>query len=172
MDDPQLNQQNERQLVSKGRFFEIVELTKEDSDRARTIPADGCPRRYCWWWWSLSFDWDTSAKDGCTVVNSMEPPPKYRGVPCCRSDRSSKIDHYEPRLPHIQEDGIDAARWLKYRFERDPEGLAHLKAILHSSDAESLRGFAIALLQMPATTAHDVWRSALLKWIDERLASC
>jgi hypothetical protein len=163
--------QDEEETVSKGRLFEVVEITDDDLRRAKEIPSDACPRRYCWWWASLSFDWNVPVKDGCTVVESDDLPPKYRHIPCCRSERSSPIDHFEPRVPHILEDGIDASRWLKRRFQENKEGLLHLKRILDSPDADSLRNFGIVILALPDDESTD-WKNRLRKWVSEQLAVC
>jgi hypothetical protein len=163
--------QQQHESVGEGRLFEVVDVTEDDLHKAGNLPADACPRRYCWWWASLSFDWNAAVKEGCTVVESTEVPPKYRHVPCCRSDRSSDVDHFEPRLPHILDDGIDASRWLKFRFERDREGLLNLKRILEGSEANSLRNLAIALLALSPTPTTD-WKSALMKWIEDMLVGC
>lgn len=36
--------------------------------RAR-LTREECPRRYCWYWHSLSFDWDLKPEDGCGVAD-------------------------------------------------------------------------------------------------------
>ena len=94
-----------------------IMLAHEPSDhdivKARNIPRTSCPRRYCWWWRSLSFDWDIDAADGCTFLVS-EKPRGIRGAayPCSRVDRTSHFDHFEPREPHILEDGFNCRHWL------------------------------------------------------------
>ena len=81
--------------------------TEEDIERARLLTDSSCPRRYCWWWRTLSFDWDTDVTQGCTFGSSEKPPdwPKSEQA-CCRLDVTSSADHFEPRDPHMIEDGI------------------------------------------------------------------
>jgi hypothetical protein len=65
------------------------------------------PRRYCWWWQSLAFDWDTPIAAGCRLRESAKPPEfRLPEVPCCRLDPASGVDQYEPREPHLEEDGF------------------------------------------------------------------
>jgi hypothetical protein len=170
MDDSMREIQGKDWLVNIGRLFKVVKPTENDLRLAAEIPADACPRRYCWWWTSLGFEWELAPIEGCTFLKTRRPSHwKFANVPCCRSDPSSHVDHFEPRGPHIEEDRIDASRWLKYRFENDKEGLLHLKQILESEDAESLRYLALALLHLPPTTPFGDWRNAMLEWIGERL---
>jgi len=106
--------------VGPGRLLEVIEITPDDLSRAASIPADACPRRYCWWWVSLSFDWQLTASEGCTFLKVKKLPGwQYADLPCCRSDAASPIDHFEPRDPQIEVDGVDASQWLKYRAEQD-----------------------------------------------------
>jgi hypothetical protein len=99
--------------ASRGRLFEVASPSSEDLTRARELPLlTACPRRYCWWWQSLAFDWDTTVAEGCRFLST----PKLVGwqwadVPCLRSVPGSEIDHYEPREPHLEADGFD-----RYRF--------------------------------------------------------
>lgn len=84
----------------------------EELAQARNLPPDCCPRRYCWWWRSLLFEWDTSVADGCRFLSVSKPDGwKNTDIPCCRSDSSSSIDHYEPREPHLIDDGFDPEHW-------------------------------------------------------------
>src|SRR6266487_3827108 len=97
---------------TKGRLFIVTTPSADDLVRAANIPVDQCPRRYCWWRRSLSFDWEVTLSQGCTFLTS----PKPRGmanadVPCCRCDSSSTVDQYEPREPHLLEDGFPVPQW-------------------------------------------------------------
>lgn len=94
------------------RLLESVTPTEQDLLRARALPLTACPRRYCWWWQSLGFDWDTPVADGCRLRESPKPAGfRFADVPCCRLDPASAVDHYEPREPHLEEDGFH-----RYRF--------------------------------------------------------
>lgn len=106
---------------TEGRFFQELCVTESDLEKARGIPANGCPRRYCWWWISLSFEWDLTASEGCTLLKSPKPASfRYGDIPCCRSDSSSSVDHFEAREPHLEKDGIDPSRWIAFRAEKNP----------------------------------------------------
>jgi hypothetical protein len=101
------------------RIFESYEASPEDKAKAAALPSDACPRRYCWWWKSLSFEWDASVTEGCQFRSgisewSAEDREKWPGSEhrCCRLDPDSPIDHYEPREPHLIEDGFEEGRFL------------------------------------------------------------
>jgi hypothetical protein len=105
-----------------GRILEIVSVTNEDMARALMIPSEGCPRRYCWWWRSLSFEWEITPSEGCTWLHAEKPAHwRFTDTPCCRADPSSLIDHFEPRGPHIESDGIDASAWMSAREDNHKE---------------------------------------------------
>ena len=85
----------------------------EDIERAKGIGHTECPRRYCWWWRSLSFEWNLPVKNGCTFLEVRKPPDWPNGdLPCRRCNSSSVADHYEPREPHLMEDGFEETDWL------------------------------------------------------------
>ena len=95
-----------------GRYFLSVTPSPEDIARASQLPLSTCPRRYCWWWRSLAFEWDVPVVEGCTYFDSPKPSHWLdTDKPCCRCDSNSVIDHYEPREPHLEQDGFD-----RYRF--------------------------------------------------------
>jgi hypothetical protein len=88
----------------------------EDIARASRLSPVECPRRYCWWWRSLSFEWDIPVSQGCTFMferdrGKVSADHPGRDFPCCRCDKSSSVDHFEPRDPHLAEDGFNAKRW-------------------------------------------------------------
>lgn len=94
------------------RVFTPVRPPQADIERAKALPAGSCPRRYCWWWHSLGFDWDTPVEKGCTFLSSEKPPDWPNAeCPCKRAEPASTIDHFEPREPHLIEDGL-APVWL------------------------------------------------------------
>lgn len=120
-----MNQEHRRlpnQLASGGRIFQQVQISPEDLERCNSIAADECPRRYCWWWISLSFEWSMRPAEGCTWLACEKPEHwRFKETPCCRCDQESTIDQFEPRGPHIEEDGIDASRWLEARRKNHEE---------------------------------------------------
>lgn len=94
------------------RLFDVVIPTPDDLVRARELPLSACPRRYCRWWQSLAFDWGTPVAAGCRFRESAKPPGHPApDTPCCRLDPASGEDQYEPREPHLEEDGFDARRF-------------------------------------------------------------
>ena len=98
--------------MSHGRYFESSTPSPEELDRARKLPLSACPRRYCWWWKTLSFDWDIAVADGCEWL--ARPKPSHwadTNLPCCRSEEWSEADHYEPREPHLEADGFSPNRF-------------------------------------------------------------
>jgi hypothetical protein len=111
--------ESQRSARSKVR---VALPTAADIERAKSLPADACPRRYCFWWGPMLFEWDLSPQDGCTFLHRGKPPGwLLPNTPCCRSDSSSPIDHYEINDPAIESDGIDASRWEEAcERSRDP----------------------------------------------------
>jgi hypothetical protein len=99
------------------RIFESTPpSTPEDVARASNLRPDECPRRYCWWWRSLSFEWDISLSEGCVYdarkhPRFLDPSWTDRDAPCCRRDPTSSVDRFESRDPHLEEDGFNAKRW-------------------------------------------------------------
>lgn len=90
---------------------------KSEIKEARSkLRRSDCPRRYCWYWHSSSYDFDMDIYDGCEVserFGSDYPnkrdldldPPKTRE--CCRaSGNNQHPDYYDPREPHLMEDGF------------------------------------------------------------------
>jgi len=93
--------------VSGVRVHSVATISASDIERARALPKNSCPRRYCWWWHTLAFDWEVAPQDGCTFLNSEKPPGwPNETSPCKRCDASSQADHFEPREPHLIEDGM------------------------------------------------------------------
>lgn len=83
----------------------------KDVLRAKALPPLACPRRYCWYWRSLKFEWDISPAEGCTFLSSEKPSKwPHNDKPCVRADPAGK-DHFEPREPHMIEDGL-LPRWF------------------------------------------------------------
>ena len=97
------------------RILPAHKPTSDDIERARGLSARQCPRRYCWWWQSLSFDWETPVKCGCAFPTKTKPDwwPGSES-PCMRAVAESKYDHFEPREPHLIEDGLSPDRWVSH----------------------------------------------------------
>lgn len=93
--------------ADSARVFTPYEPRADDLARVRALPATACPRRYCWWWRSLAFEWDVSAAEGCTFLESEKPPEWLNpDEPCVRACPTAHRDHFEPREPHLIEDGL------------------------------------------------------------------
>ncbi|PCI10103.1 hypothetical protein COB72_04230 [bacterium] len=113
------NHTNERthRLITKGLPLDLLP-TEQDLQRVDTMTPCQCPRRYCWWWRTLSLDWDTSIAQGCAFDQTKHPTfgdpshPPQDIPPCNRLDATSPLDHYEPRDPALLEDGLTPARWI------------------------------------------------------------
>ena len=106
-----------------GRYFRSVTPSPDDLDRARRLPLSACPRRYCWWWRTLSFDWGLSVAAGCDYLARPKPSHwKDIEVPCCRMQAGSGSDHYEPREPHLEADGFERYRFLRPGENSDSDG--------------------------------------------------
>jgi hypothetical protein len=94
------------------KAFDIITPSPDDLARAADLPLTDCPRGYCWWWQSLGFDWDTPIGDGCTFMSSRKLPKwPSPDTPCCRAVTGSGADQYEPRNPHLLDDGFDDRRF-------------------------------------------------------------
>lgn len=93
---------NERSTLAKSQ------RSDEDLERAIALPSNSCPRPYCWWWHSVTFDWGIPPAQGCRFLTSKKHPDwKEADVPCCRSDESSTRDHFERRDTVLLVDAID-----------------------------------------------------------------
>ena len=92
--------------------FRVVHPSDDDLARAAEIPLDACPRRYCWWWPSLAFEWEIEPATGCEWLTTKKPTGwKNTDLPCVRSGAEGGVDHYEPREPHLMEDGFETTRF-------------------------------------------------------------
>jgi hypothetical protein len=85
--------------------------SSSDIEQALALPADACPRRYCCNWDSPSFHWERSPTDGCLFLVGDKPGWKYAGIPCCRSDPSSLVDHFQPNELFAKADKVDLTKW-------------------------------------------------------------
>ena len=80
------------------RKFFTPSPAAELSEAHRLLHREDCPRRYCWWWHSLQFDFHLAPSEGRELAERW--PRKYvKGGPiCCRASHGAKHkDHYEPR---------------------------------------------------------------------------
>src|SRR5439155_3963389 len=98
------------------RIHLSVTPSSAELEQARErMSRESCPRRYCWYWHTLAFDWDLSPAEGCEVAERHitrlllgraqgEPVPAWQV--CCRaSGNPQHADYYEPREPHLEADG-------------------------------------------------------------------
>lgn len=71
-----------------------------------------CPRRHCWWWRSLHFEWNIDVSVGCDFdERGVRVEWPNHESPCRRKDPLSAVDHFEPREPHMMEDGFPLDYW-------------------------------------------------------------
>lgn len=87
--------------------------TVDDLRRARELPKTACPRRYCWWWHDVTFDWEMPVAEGCTWLESAYAEDKGDLTPCSRCVSSAETDHYEPREP--ERDGFTEHHFCSHR---------------------------------------------------------
>jgi len=88
--------------------------SERDIAVAREIHADACPRRYCWWWRTLSFTWQLSPAEGCAFLVAEKPKWwKHQETACMRAVTSSTTDHFEAREAQLIEDGFETDYWQR-----------------------------------------------------------
>ncbi len=83
----------------------------DDFVRARAMRVTRCPRRYCWWWHSQTFDWKMPVAEGCTYLESEYAVCQAGFSPCSRCEASSAEDHYEEREHLLEHDGFAEAHF-------------------------------------------------------------
>src|SRR4051794_17315725 len=87
-----------------GRIHLVVTPSPVELEEARTrLARESCPRRYCWYWHTLDFDWDVSPAEGCEVAErhihrlrlerdqGLLVPPWQE---CCRASGNSQHADY------------------------------------------------------------------------------
>jgi hypothetical protein len=107
--------------MSKRTELRLFSAPRAEVEEARQkLTRDQCPRRYCWYWHSLSFDWHMKPDDGCGVAKEHigDALLERKGAEvapwrqCCRaSGNPQQPDYYEPREPHLLADG-----WPQHYF--------------------------------------------------------
>jgi hypothetical protein len=98
--------------VSDVRMHRPYTISKDDLDKVRSFDTSTCPRRYCWWWTSLKFEWNLSAAEGCTFMDAEKPEGwNNADCECRRTGADSNVDQYEPRDAQILEDKVDSSLW-------------------------------------------------------------
>jgi hypothetical protein len=93
----------------------ITPTPAELEEAHERLTRESCPRRYCWYWHTLAFDWNLSPEEGCEVaerhihrliLQQQGEEPVTAWQKCCRaSGNSQHADYYEPREPHLEADG-------------------------------------------------------------------
>src|SRR5436305_1405604 len=59
-----------RAQMGERRALPLFAAPPAEVEEARErLTREQCPRRYCWYWHSLSFDWALKPEDGCGVAN-------------------------------------------------------------------------------------------------------
>jgi hypothetical protein len=119
--------------------LEVIPSPAELGQARERLTRESCPRRYCWYWHTLAFDWGLSPAQGCEVAERHihrlllvrwqgRPIPPWQQ--CCRaSGNSQHPDYYEPREPHLEMDDWPVDFFLvvgkaarRRRFERRRRG--------------------------------------------------
>ena len=117
----------------RGVFLSHHPSNDELREARSRLRRTSCPRRYCWWWASLSFDFELSIDQGCDLAASWpwKIAPDHRPVCCRATGNSGHADYYEPREPHLLEDGfpedyfsVVAKKYRRRKFERRARGEA------------------------------------------------
>lgn len=113
----------------------VIPSQTELETARKKLTRSSCPRRYCWYWHTLSFDWHLSPDQGCEVAERhiyrllLERAQGSTIQPwqqCCRATGNLQHpDYYEPREPHLEADGWSEDYFLlvgkaakKRRYER------------------------------------------------------
>lgn len=113
------NQENEDFRLGL-HYFRRDEITEEDLLKVKEMDGSECPRRYCWWWHSLGFEWELTAEEGCTWAETAQSENwPHKDERCIRCDKSSTVDLFESRGPHIAADGVDPSKWFDYQKEQN-----------------------------------------------------
>ena len=119
------------------RFLPKEGLTAADLTQAAALPADACPRRYCWWWGKLGFRWEAPPAEFCEMPSARPLPGwRFHDRPCRRADPASPVDHYEDQGNIAETDGVDCARWTAAAAEFNERLLAR-SASSGESEAEA-----------------------------------
>jgi hypothetical protein len=96
-------------------YLSVVPSPAELEEARERLTREACPRRYCWYWHTLAFDWDVSPAQGCEVagrhihrllLERRQGKPVAPWQECRRaSGNPQHPDYYEPREPHLEADG-------------------------------------------------------------------
>lgn len=97
-----------------GRIDLSVIPSPAELDEARSwLTRGSCPRRYCWYWHTLAFDWGLTPDEGCEapgrhIVRLLLQREGRLLAPWQQCSRASgnpqHPDYYEPREPHLEDD--------------------------------------------------------------------
>src|SRR5437588_49455 len=120
-------------------YLSVVPSSAELEQARERLFRESSPRRYCWYWHTLAFDWELSPAEGCEVAERHitrlrlgrtqgEPVPLWQQ--CCRATGNPQHpDYYEAREPHLETDGwprdffqIVGKVSRRRRFERRTKG--------------------------------------------------
>src|SRR5262249_19839301 len=96
-------------------YLAVVPTPAQLEEARQRLTREKCPRRYCWYWHTLAFDWEVSPEQGCEVaerhihrlvLERRQGRPVAPWQHCCRaSGNPHHPDYYEPREPHLAADG-------------------------------------------------------------------
>lgn len=110
------NSEDDEEFRVESDYFRLEGITDEDLLKVKEMGRSECPRRYCWWWHTISFDWELKPEHGCTWSESAKSENwPHKDEQCIRCDKSSKVDLFESRGPHIAADGVDPSKWFEHQ---------------------------------------------------------
>jgi hypothetical protein len=103
-------------------FLSVVPSPTELKLARERLTRESCPRRYCWYWHTLAFNWEINPDQGCEVAERhihrlILEQKEGKSLPpwqqCCRATGNPRhADYYEPREPYLKSDG-----WPKDFFQ-------------------------------------------------------
>ena len=103
------NSSDKSSRIYGGKVFKGHSPTKEELEKAKTLDRDACPRRYCWFWRSVKFEFETPVSEGCNAANEFpfNVNPRHPVI-CWRASRNPyDSDYYESRPSYLIRDGIN-----------------------------------------------------------------
>src|SRR3954466_13200687 len=103
------------ELLGARIHLSVVPSPADLEEARQRLTRESCPRRYCWYWHTLAFDWGINPDQGCEVAarhthrlrlerHQGQPLPAWQQ--CRRATGNPQhADYYEPREPHLEADG-------------------------------------------------------------------
>ena len=95
------------------KVFYEYDPTENELKKAKKFKKTDCPRRYCWFWHSLRFDFELPIDKGCNLANEFPFNVLCKEPIFCRrrTGNISDKDLYERREPYLMKDGFEINRF-------------------------------------------------------------